>query len=485
MATTEDMLREASALRREARFAEAEAAYRRLLALSPNLPDSWFNLAWLQRRVGKPDHALASYARAIELGVSAPEEARLNRAVIYSEDLHDDAKAERELAASLQINPGYVPALMNSANLAEHGGRRAEAVALYDRVLARDPQHWEALARRANCKTISDPKDPVIAQLTAALRRPDLAPPDRASIGFALGRALDAVGLHDDAYAAYAAANSAAGQGAPRYDRAAQERFVDALIAAPNRAIAAPPHARKPPIFILGMFRSGSTLVEQVLSAHPRVSMGGELGFLPHAVATELSPFPDGLNNASDDALSGLAHRYLDAINHAFPDADIVTDKRPDNFFFVGLIKTLFPDAKIIHTVRNPLDNCLSAYFLHLDPNVSYARDLMDTGHFYREQHRLMAHWKARFGDDIHEFDYDAFVRAPRAHLEPLLAFCGLDWDDAVLAFHTAESSVKTASVWQVREPLYVRSSGRWRAYQAHLAQLREYLNDLLPEGER
>ena len=141
--------------------------------------------------------------------------------------------------------------------------------------------------------------------------------------------------------------------------------------------------------------------------------------------------------------------------------------------------------AKIIHTVRNPLDNCLSAYFLHLDPNVSYARDLIDIGHFYREQHRLMAHWKARFGDDIHAFDYDAFVRAPRAHLEPLLAFCGLDWDDAVLAFHTAESSVKTASVWQVREPLYVRSSGRWRAYQAHLAKLREYLNDLLPEGER
>ncbi|MFO1016933.1 MAG: sulfotransferase [Hyphomonadaceae bacterium] len=484
MATTEEMLREASALRREGRLVDAEAAYRRLLALSPNLPDSWFNLAWLQRRVGKPDHALASYTRAIELGVSAPEEARLNRAVIYTEDLRDDASAERELAAALKINPAYVPALLNAANLAEDRGDRAEAVAFYDRVLARDPQNWEALARRANCMAFADPKDPFISKLAAALRRPELAAPDRASLGFALGRALDRVARYDEAFVAYVAANAAAGQGAPVYNRAAQEGFIDALIASPARVLSAPQTGR-PPIFIVGMFRSGSTLVEQVLSAHPRVTMGGELSFLPQAAAADLAPFPAGMEAASDARLSEVARRYLDAVGRAFPNADIVTDKRPENFIYVGLIKTLFPKAKIIHTVRDPLDNCLSAYFLHLDPSMSYARDLADIAHYYREQSRLMAHWKSRFGPDIHTFDYDAFVSAPREQLEPLLSFCGLDWNDALLSFHVAQTSVKTASVWQVREPLYQRSSGRWRHYAAHLAPVRAQLSDLSPEGVR
>jgi hypothetical protein len=139
----------------------------------------------------------------------------------------------------------------------------------------------------------------------------------------------------------------------------------------------------------------------------------------------------------------------------------------------------LFPNARIVHTTRDPVDNCLSVFFTHLDHSAAYALDLMDTAHYYRQYTRLMAHWRALYGPDILDFDYDAFVREPRPWTERLLAFCGLQRSDAPLDFHETSNVVKTESVWQVREPLYQRSSGRWRNYASHVANIRSYLADL------
>ena len=174
--------------------------------------------------------------------------------------------------------------------------------------------------------------------------------------------------------------------------------------------------------------------------------------------------------------LDGIGTRYLQDLARRFPGADRVTDKRPDNFMLLGLVKALFPRARIVHTRRDPLDNCLSVFFLHLDPRMSYATDLMDIGHYYLQYRRLMRHWQALFGDSVLDFDYDAFVREPRPAVERLLGYCGLEWDERCLAFHEAATAVKTASVWQVREPLYRRSSGRARHYERELAGLRAYL---------
>jgi len=151
-----------------------------------------------------------------------------------------------------------------------------------------------------------------------------------------------------------------------------------------------------------------------------------------------------------------------------FPEAINVTDKRPDNFLYIGLIKALFPQAKILHTVRDALDNCLSIYFLHLDPAMSYALDLMDVGHHYREYRRLMSHWQRLFGADILDVSYDSLVRDPKPQLEQILAFLGLDWDEGCVSVGPGRT-VKTASVWQVREPLYMHSSGRSRHYAKQL----------------
>ena len=231
---------------------------------------------------------------------------------------------------------------------------------------------------------------------------------------------LDACGAYDAAFDAYAAANRAsracAPAGAVLYDRRQQELFVDRLIAAFPRAL---PRTGRPaqgvrPIFICGMFRSGSTLTEQVLAGHSQVTAGGEIDFVPELARTALAPFPERMAQVTSAQLEELAGELFRGPRAALSRGRHVTDKRPDNFLYVGLIKSLFPDAKIVHTTRNPLDTCLSVHFLHLDHAMGYALDLMDTAHYYRQYRRLMAHWKSLYGADILDFDYDTFVRDPR-----------------------------------------------------------------------
>lgn len=473
----ESLLAQAAQLRRAGRTLEALAAYEALLAAHPDLPDSWYNLALLQRKAGRPEAALASYDQALRRGVSDPEEVRLNRAVILSDDLRREADAEAELAEALALNPRYVPALLNLGNLQEDRGRRAEATAAYEAILALDPNDADALARLGGLATPTGPDDPLIGRLRGAIGRH--GPAQDAALGFALGRMLDAAGGYDEAFAAYAVANAASrASGTARYDRAAMEARVDALIAAFPEPWIGPPvvGTRPPPVFICGMFRSGSTLAEQVLASHARVSAGGELDLIPAMTRAPLAPWPDSLKTTAPATLDSLAAGCLATLSSIFPAADVLTDKRPDNLMHVGLIKRLFPDARIVNTVRDPLDNALSVYFLHLDHGMAYALDLLDIGHYQRQQQRLMTHWKSLYPNDIIDFDYDAFVAGPRAPLERLLAFLDLDWDENCLNFHRLDNAVKTASVWQVREPLYRRSSGRAHHYQRQLAPLWAWL---------
>ncbi len=479
-AAFESLIAQAGELRRAGRVTEAIAAYEQLLRQRPALPDSWYNLALLYRRARRFDDALAAYDKALTHGLSGPEEAYLNRGVIYADDLRRPEEAERELAAALILNPRYVPALLNLGNLHEDRGRRAQAREAYDQILTLEPDHPLALARAAGLHAPSGPDDLMIGRLDRAASKPGLGPADKAELLFSVGRLHDTAGAYNEAWTRYLEANAFSRQSGkvPPYDRAAQERLVDQLIAALPAAQANPPiaGARPPPIFICGMFRSGSTLVEQVLASHPRVTSGGELGLLPALVRRKVTPWPTALAEVTGPVRDQLASAYLSELAALFPGADVITDKRPDNFLHIGLIKRLFPDARIVNTVRDPLDNILSVFFLHLDHGMTYALNIDDTAHYLVQQRRLMAHWRALWPDDILDFDYDAFVADPRPHAERLLAFCDLAWDDACLAFHRTDSNVRTASVWQVREPLYRRASGRWRNYERHLGPVMAWL---------
>jgi len=473
----------ASSLLRAGRVQEAIEAHEQLLASNPDLPDSWYNLAYLQQRARRYGAALAAYQQAIERGVSCPEEVHLNRAVILAEYLSRTDEAERELHVALMLNGRYVPALLNLGNIHEQRGDRERALDAYERVLAIEPANALALARLPNLQVTTSVKDPMIARLHQAIARPGVTAAECADLGFGLGKALDSAGEYDRAFAAYSAANHAsrlsAGPNGARYDRLAHERYIDRLIAAFPEPVgpSATAAGSSAPLFICGMFRSGSTLVEQVLASHPRVTAGGEIDLLPAMAREHLAPLLHGSSGPIEAArLSHLKTIYLDTLAARFSGAAFVTDKRPDNFLHIGLIKLLFPQAKIVHTRRHPVDNCLSVFFLHLSHSMPYAFNLLDIAHWYRQYERLMAHWKLLYGDAIHDVNYDGLVTDFQPSIRRLLDYCELPWDDACMAFHRTKTVVMTPSAWQVRQPLYTRSSGRWKHYERHLDGLRAAL---------
>lgn len=464
------LLARASQLSRVGASEAAIEAYRTLLAREPRLPDSWFNLALLYREARRPADALAAYARALDHGVSGPEEVHLKRGVIFADDLGDSDAAAAELAAALAIAPRYVPALLNLGNLHEDRGAADEARHAYERAFSIEPGNMLALARLAGVSPVVTPDDPLIDRLRAALRVPGLDALDRADLGFALGTALDRLGDYDAAFAAFAAANAAARASARTagvaYDREAEAARIDALIGAWPVGGAVPPATPdgSEPLFICGMFRSGSTLAEALLARHPNVVAGGELDLIPM-----LAQRPGGARPTAH-AAAAWRQEYLAATGARRRPGARLTDKRPDNFLHIGLIKTMFPAARIVHTVRAPLDNRLSVYCLHAGAALAYATDLGDIEHFQAQEARLMAHWKRVFPDAIFTLDYDRLVAEPGPLLAELIAFCGLPADPGLLARDAAPAAVRTASNWQVRQPLYRTSSGRWRNYRAHLA---------------
>jgi tetratricopeptide (TPR) repeat protein len=487
----EQLQRLALQLLQQGRTKEAIDAHLNLIKHQPKNIEALYNLGYLLKIDGQYPQALEAYSRALALGISQPEEVHLNMAVIYSDHLRRDADAERELKLALSKSPEYAPALLNLGNLYEEQGKRDEAINYYERILilagktigSDDPNYLSALARMAHLRPPQDLHDKLFIQLHNATKNAK-KDEDRANLFFALGRAYDALGDFDSAFTAFSNANHAVKPTGPSYDRIKLELYVDALIKAfPIQNIAPTQNTKNStysPLFICGMYRSGSTLVEQVLAAHPDVVAGGELNLLPTLASKTLAPFPQTVALMTDQEFQTLANDYLEQLRFIFQvndDIRYITDKRPDNFMLIGLIKKLFPHAKIIHTTRQPLDNGLSVFMQHLHPSVAgYASDLIDIGHYYAQYRRLMAHWNCLYNDAIYQFDYDTFVSEPTKTLTALLNFLNLEMDDRCLEFHKLDNTVKTASYWQVRQPLYSNASGRWQNYRQNLLALEHEL---------
>ncbi len=477
-ASVDNLFAQATHLARVGQVREAIVAYQQALAQRPASPNSWYNLARLLRRVRRFEEALLAYQQALDHKADLPEEVHLNRAVVLADYLARPVEAERELRSALALNPRYVPALLNLGNICEHRADQSGAIAHYSRALFIDPYNALALARLTSIQPMSRSDDPLILRLKQAIARPQAQAAERADLGFSLGAALDKVGAYDEAFAAYQTANAASRQTAPppgvHYDRQAHEQLIDNLIHAFPQATPTGRVAESSPqiIFVCGMFRSGSSLVEQILASHSQVTAGGELDLLPTLVRQHLPAMLGTGAPADPTVLARMRERYLATVRGLHPNATVVIDKRPDNFLYIGLIKAMFPQARIVHTHRHPIDNCLSVYFLHLSHAMSYALDLSDIAHWYGQYHRLMRHWKALYGPDILEVDYDALVREPEPRIRSLVGSLDLPWEAACLDFHQNKSIVKTASVWQVRQTLYTRSSGRWQHYARYLDPL-------------
>ena len=440
--------------------------YEQQLSLAPDNPNARFNLALLYKKARRYADALAAYEAAIEQGIDHVEEVYSNIGVLYS-DMRQGDEARRMYEKSLEVDPTYIPALFNLAALFEETGERQPAVDLYRQILSIDPTYWDALSRLAYAQRAASVDDEIIGSLRAALNAAG-DPLVRESLHHALGKALDDAGQYGEAYKAYKAANESARSRNQRYDRNAAEQAVSMMMELFNKGwiTRAETSSEAEPIFICGMFRSGSTLTEQILAAHPLVEAGSELDILPWLLSRRLAPFPQRLASITGSELRPVADEYLSRVQELFPNAGNVTDKRPDNFLHLGLVRAMFPRARIVYTRRDLHDNCLSLYFQQFSAELSYANDLGDIAHYYRQQERLMAHWQAVLGDNIFTLDYDELVREPEPVLRSLLGFLRLPWDDSCLEFEKARSLVKTASIWQVRESLHTRSSGRWKNYE-------------------
>ncbi|GAB3022423.1 tetratricopeptide repeat-containing sulfotransferase family protein [Bowmanella dokdonensis] len=467
----------ATQLLRLGKTEQAEQIYRQFIQTNPNHANARFNLAWLLRKSGKLEEAIQEYRQALAKNISGPEEVHVNIAAIYSE-LRKEELAEQELKKALSIAPDYPPALFNLATLMEEWGRKSSAKTLYERLLIKEPGHIEALCRLIHLHTLRAEQLEILNKLQVAMTSKSLSRLEAEAARFAMGKAHDDLGNYDQAFAFFRSANQLCQSRLPGYDTKAIEQQVDALAHNFDRnwLRSSKREEEFSPIFICGMFRSGTTLTEQILASHSSVTSGGELSLLADTVNRTGMDLMD-LHHLDAKELDKLALDYKQGIERLFPQAIKVTDKRPDNFVYLGLVKALFPDARFICTDRNPLDICLSVYFQHLGNQLPYGSDLNATAHYYVQYKRLLKHWLRLMPENVHVLDYDRLIQEPEPACRALLDFCRLEWDPACLTFYKGHNAVKTASVWQVRKPLYQTSSNRWRNYAAQLLEVRQYLN--------
>lgn len=459
-------------------FEKAIVAFRAYLKQVPDRTNIIFNFAHLLKRAGYREQALEQYREALAKNISEQEEVYTNIGVICSE-LRREEEARQSFEKALQINKQYIPAMVNLAGLFEESGDKGSAIEYYRKVLTLDASYYLALCRLAHLSTAQSEGDPLIKQITALISRDDLSAADREELHFALAKLLDDCGSYDRAFSNFETANRLGVQRFTPYAPARHSKFISALIEVYSREWFSATHSTltDAPVFICGMFRSGSTLVEQILSGHPEITAGGELEFFPQLIKSLQQGYPQVLKEKDAGFFQGIGEGYLHYLEQRFPFAATVTDKRPDNFLHVGLIKSVLPNSRIIWTRRELLDNCLSVYFQQLGGGMNYSVDLECIGHFYSEQMRLMEHWKVLFPESIFEINYERLVADPEIEVRSLLQFLGLSWDPACLEFSARKNYVKTASIWQVREGIHQKSAARHRNYASHLKVLDKYLS--------
>lgn len=371
--------------------------------------------------------------------------------------------------------------------LAERGDFK-QAESQFTQAVGIDPQFYAAYHSLASIQKHAK-GDPRVDDLEQKLERnPPQNPQPRIAAEFCLGKMRDDQEEYEKAFIHYQRGNSLA-RGLHKYSTSAMTMYVNGLIehlgADFVAARAGSGSDSEKPVFIIGMMRSGSSLVEQILAAHPAVTAGGEMAFLSQSLRkyTENPGIVSGDKIAalSDGQLREMGERYLTQVARYTADTARVTDKLPGNFLIVGLIRALFPKARIIHCRRDPLDTCVSCYFTHFDAGQPYAYDMTELGEYYQLYRRMMDSHRTIVDDrSMLTVDYEDLVQDIEAGSRKIVEFCGLDWDPACLSFDKVQRPVSTASLYQVRQPVYQRSVGRWRHYAAHIEPLRNALAGLV-----
>ena len=449
--------------------AAADSASRQV-AINPDSAEAQGKLGDALLREGKPDQARVHFERALALRPDlAAAHYNLGAVLRILGDLDAAAQCIRQ---ALALNPTFPEAHNELGRILKDQGKFDEAGEHLGRALAIDPTLAEVHWNRARLKTYR-PGDPDLAVLEQLAQDPALPRNKQSFVHFALGKALSDVGQYDRAFAHWIQANALKRREID-FDESQDERLFEHIA----EAFDAPLLSRwqgagdpSPiPIFILGMPRSGTSLVEQILATHPLVEGGGELRNLTRITHGTFQSggrqlaYPEFAAVLNAENLRRLAQVYLGDLPPLPAGKTRITDKMPSNFQAVGLIRLMLPAAKIIHTMRDPVDTCLSCFSNFFEVGHRYTYDLAELGRRWRRYHDLMGHWRAVLPPGaMLDVSYEAVVDNPEEQVRRLLAYCDLPWDEACLNFHLNDRPVRTSSNIQVRQPIYRSSVARWR----------------------
>lgn len=515
-----DALRgEARALGQLRRLGEAEKFLRRVVALAPGSASDLTDLGGLLVQQEKYREALEILAVAARLqpksaiihfhagrcfrGLNEPEKAlgpletamALNPSDIairlalaeVRRDLNQSAAALDIVEAGLAVAPGNTSCKALKASLLLDLGRRDEAFGLY-RELALIPRHRaSALLELAQSKTLSE--DDSDTALILATGNDGMSQADQAILAFARGKCLEDLSRHGEAFESYARARKLRGATVSGRAPTGPETILRAFDKSLFEGSAG--SDSNVPVFIVGMPRSGTSLVEQIIGSHPKAAGAGEMYDLLHLgqeaglLQGDPTPLRDAFRKIDDKAAEKLAARYLNSLRRGRSEALRIADKMPHNFMMLGLIAKLFPRARIVHVGREPADTCVSCFANNLSDYHRYANDLGSLGRYYSSYERLMRHWRVILPLAIHDVAYETLVAEPERQSRRLIEFLGLDWDEACLRFFEQGRTVTTFSRGQVRQPIYTRSIGRWRKFEPYLGPLFEGLGDLAPGAKK
>jgi Flp pilus assembly protein TadD len=506
-----------AALKELGRCEEAIKHYQRAIALRPDYAEAHCNIAGALIAMERFDEAVAHSRRALELNSGLSEAQFFLGASLNALDRNEEA--EQQLVRYLALKPARAVEYMMRGMALANLKRQSEAVPEFDRAIELDPKLADAYVQRGFALTVlgrlddarrdhehaialapqkieahqaltnltpiaaGDPRLGILETLAQGMDK--LAEPDRGALHAALAKAYADLKEHERSFRHAVEAGRLKRKRMP-YDESeafAHMRLIAEVFSADLlRATSGGGESSELPIFIVGMPRSGTTLIEQILASHPEVFGAGELqtfGRLARRVRDGAGPprYPEAVPSLSAQALREIGANYVRDVQRLAPQASRITDKMPGNFHYVGLIHLALPNAKIIHSRRNPLDNCMSCFSTQFAKGHPWSYELGELGRYHRAYQQLMEHWRRVLPvGAMLEVDYESVVTDLEEEARRIVEYCGLQWDDACLAFDKTERPVHTASVAQVRQPIYRSSVGRWEPYKDQLRPLFEAL---------
>lgn len=512
-------LLQASVLEHLGRIGEAEICLDTATRYLPDAPQVFFALGVLAQKLGNLSKAESCFREAVKLNRDYVE-AIHELAGIYK--LTDRPREALELYLKcLRLRPDYPAALYNLGMLYDELGRPDDALPAFDRCLVLSPKSPLAMSGKAmaleklgkceearlalsGCidtlhsipvaiayalvaRNFDEMLQPAIEYVSEAINKSAPSDDELSLMYSSLGRLYEKIHDYDSAFSCYRKGNS---YKKVKFDMTGHKDRINRIknVFDKKSLLSRSTVTGKKFIFIIGMPRSGTTLIEKILDSHPGCFGAGELTFIsdlannPHTYIPGQGVYPEIIGQLNESSCNVLAMQYMDLVRKYYGDADVVVDKMPANFLYLGMISVMFPDAAVIHSMRNPLDICLSCYCMNFGDRLAYTNNFSQLLEYYKSYADLMRFWREHLDIPIMDVRYEDLVSNQEGVSKEILEFCGLDWDESCLKYFESNRLSRTASYDQVRRPVYQSSVNRWKMYERYIGELYEGLEPFLEE---